>query len=98
MPRVMSTGSNFLDPGSRTSVFPLTGWITTVLFGTGVGVGLGVGVGVALGVGVGACCTSATANERVCSLWLPAASVARTQNTYAPGASPEKLSGDAHGL
>src|SRR3954447_1172607 len=86
MPRVTSTGSNLLEPGSLTSVLPLIGWITTLLLGTGVG-----------GGGCWETTATATADERDVVDGLPAASVARTKNVYAPGASPLKFAGDAQG-
>src|SRR5947208_14348758 len=36
-------------------------------------------------------------NERDVVVWLPAGSVARRKNVYAPGASPLKLTGEVHG-
>src|SRR3954470_730045 len=91
MPLVPSTGGNLLEPGSLTSVLPLIGWITTLWFGTGVGVGVGVGSWAMLP------CGDVTVKERVLTVWLPAPSVARTENTYSPGCRPLKLAGDVHG-
>ena len=96
MPLVMSSGSNFVLPFTRTSTVPAFGATTTVCCGTGTGVAVGVGLGVGVGVGPG--CTWVIVNARSLVWLLPAGSVERTKNRYSPGASPAKLCGEAHGL
>ena len=61
---------------------------------------MGVAVGVAVGVGVGVgVATGSTVNVRVAGVasTLPAASVARTENVYAPSAVVVYACGDVHG-